>query len=226
MNKEKVLSILKWIFNSFIWLGVLILFLDILSKNLVIQHGQEILAQGGIVLIPNFLRINYLINQNIAFGISLGSPLVTQIVFSIVALVIVAVIIFVLARKWDKINRYYKACLMMIIAGALGNVIDRLFYSASYLNMAGATGVVDWIDFYGIWGFNFNIADSAVVVSVFMLVIYMIVEEIVLYRQNKAKQPNVKESAGTTKMLSKTEREKQQLLEESKDNNDQEISDK
>lgn len=222
----KFKNVLNWIFRSFIWLAVLILFLDILSKNLVIAHGSEIVAKGGIVLIPGFLRISYVINQNIAFGISLGSPLVTQIVFSIFAILIVVGIIIFLVKKWDKINLYYKACAMLIIAGALGNVIDRLFYSASYLNADGATGVVDWIDFYGVWKFNFNIADSAVVVGAFMLIIYMIVDEIIAYsKKRKAlKEVEVKE-VKQEKVLSKTEREKQQLLEESKNTNDSEIKD-
>ena len=115
---------------------------------------------------------------------------------------------------------------MLIIAGALGNVIDRLFYSAAYLNADGATGVVDWIDFYGVWKFNFNIADSAVVVGAFMLIIYMIVDEIIAYsKKRKAlKEVEVKE-VKQEKVLSKTEREKQQLLEESKNTNDSEIKD-
>ncbi len=222
----KFKNALNWIFRSFIWLAVLLLFLDILSKNLVIAHGSEIVAKGGIVLIPGFLRISYVINQNIAFGISLGSPLVTQIVFSIFAILIVVGIIIFLVKKWDKINLYYKACAMLIIAGALGNVIDRLFYNAAYLNADGATGVVDWIDFYGVWKFNFNIADSAVVVGAFMLIIYMIVDEIIAYsKKRKAlKEVEVKE-AKQEKVLSKTEREKQQLLEESKNTNDSEIKD-
>lgn len=222
----KFKNALNWIFRSFIWLAVLLLFLDILSKNLVIAHGGEIVAKGGIILIPGFLRISYVINQNIAFGISLGSPLVTQIVFSIFAILIVVGIIIFLVKKWDKINLYYKACAMLIIAGALGNVIDRLFYNAAYLNADGATGVVDWIDFYGVWKFNFNIADSAVVVGAFMLIIYMIVDEIIAYsKKRKAlKEVEVKE-VKQEKVLSKTEREKQQLLEESKNTNDSEIKD-
>lgn len=220
--KEKLLIILKWTFNSFIWLGVLILAIDIITKNIIVIHGQEIIKSGGIILIPNFLRINYLVNENIAFGISLGTPQITQIVFSIFAVVITGGIIFFLVRKWDKINRYYKACAMLIIAGALGNVIDRLFYSAEYLNYNGATGVVDWIDFYGIWGFNFNIADSAVVIAAFMIIIRMIVEEIVDFINKRKLEPKEEKEAPKEKVLSKTELEKQRLLEESKEHNDQE----
>ena len=224
MSKFK--SVLKWIFESFVWLGVLILVIDIVTKNVIIHYGIKIMAEGGIVLIPGFLRISYIVNENIAFGISLGTPQITQIVFSIVALVIVGVIIFFLVRKWGKINKFYRACAMLIIAGAIGNVIDRLCYSPEYLYTGGTgpTGVVDWIDFYGIWKYTFNIADSAVVVAAFMLIIYMIVDEIKIYIKNKPEREAKKQQENNEKVLSKTEQEKQQLLEESKEDNDSEVS--
>ena len=105
----------------------------------------------------------------------------------------------------------------MIIAGALGNAIDRIFFTAEYLRYIDPstgkyiTGVVDWIDFYGIWGFNFNIADSAVVVAVFMLIIYVIVTEIIAYRNKKKLEPKKEED--NTKAVSKTEQEKNKYLE-------------
>ena len=184
--KDKFLKGLKWFFNSYIWLGIILFVIDIVSKNLVVQHAKEITEEGGIVLIPNFLRINYVINNKIIFGTDVfKNDIATRIVFIIVALLVSGGIIFYLIKKWDKVNRFYKACLFMIIAGAIGNAVDRIFYTVEYLNYfdgeAGRylTGVVDWIDFYGIWKFNFNIADSAVVVAAFMLIIYMIVMEII-----------------------------------------------
>ena len=82
----------------------------------------------------------------------------------------------------------------MVITGAIGNMIDRIFYGPEY-------AVVDWIDFYWFWGFNFNIADCCVVIAAFMLLIYIIVEEVKEYK-NKPKVKVVQE-----KQLSKTEKE-------------------
>ena len=160
MNKEKIVKGLKWFFNSFIWLAIVLLVLDIVSKNIVVQNADAIRAgggrNGGIDIIPGFLGINYIINEKIAFGLMIGTEQVTQIIFSILAVVIVIIIVIYLIKQWGKTNRFYKACLMMIIAGALGNVIDRVFYSAEYLNYVNASGklargVVDFIDFYGIF---------------------------------------------------------------------------
>ena len=218
--KEKFLKGLKWFFNSYIWLGLLLLVIDIVTKNVIVANRQNIINQGGVVLIPNFLRINYIINNNLVFGLDIfKNELATRIVFSIIALLITGGIIFYLIKKWDKTNRFYKACLFMIVAGAIGNAIDRIFFSPEYLsyidingNYVAYNGVVDWIDFYGIWGFNFNIADSAVVVAAFMLIIYMIVMEIIDYRKKKKSEPKTEED--NTKVLSKTEQEKNKYLEE------------
>ena len=104
----------------------------------------------------------------------------------------------------------------MIMAGAVGNSIDRIFYSSSYL-ASPVTGVVDWIDFYWIpgWVWVFNIADSCIVVAAFMLIIYIIVQEVKDYRaKNKTV---VKQADAPKKVLSKTERE----LEEAKTKKDE-----
>lgn len=227
MNKEKILKALKWFFNSFIWLAILLLVLDIVSKNIVVQNSIAIRngggRNGGIDIIPGFLGINYIINEKIAFGLMIGTKEATQIIFSILAVLIVVGIIIYLIKSWGKTNRFYKAALMMIIAGALGNVIDRIFYSAEYLNYVNesgnlARGVVDFIDFYGIWGFNFNVADSCVVVAAFMLIIYIIITEIINYRRKaKLEKSSNPEPKKEEKVLSATEQEKIRLLEEDKE---------
>lgn len=226
MNKIK--KGLIWFFNSFIWLGVILLFLDILSKNLVVINQS--VTKDGVELIPGFLRIQYIVNPNIAFGMSLGSDVATKVVFSIVAVIIAAILIYVMIKKWDKLNRFYRASFIMIIVGAIGNVIDRIFYSQEYLNFYSSakgiyiTGVVDWIDFYGIWGFHFNIADSCIVLAAIMLIVYMIVEEIVAkYKASKAAKPiktPEEKAKENEKVLSKTEQEKLALLEKDKEENE------
>lgn len=216
---------LKWFFNSFIWLGFILLFLDILSKNLVVIN-QDV-TKTGVEIIPGFLRIQYIVNPSIAFGLNLGNEMATKIVFSIVAILITIGIIAYLVKKWVKVNRFFCAALMMIIAGAIGNVIDRLFYSDVYLNFVDSsgnyvTGVVDWIDFYGIWGFHFNIADSCVVIAAFMLIIYMIIDEIKEFnKRRKVEKVSEEKEDKNEKVLSKTELEKQRLLEEDKAEDDQ-----
>ena len=97
----------------------------------------------------------------------------------------------------------------MVLAGAIGNMIDRIFYaSTDYC-------VVDWIDFYWFWGYVFNIADCCIVIAAFMLIVYIIVQEVKDYRaKNKT---IIKQADAPKKVLSKTERE----LEEAKTKKDE-----
>ena len=220
MEKKKfdIVKALKWFFDSFIWLGLILLFIDILTKNLIIKFQDNIFngggRNGGVDIIPGFLGVNYIINSNVVFGWDIfKNPLVNRIVFIVVALLAAIGIIIYLIFKWDKTNRFYKACLFMIISGAIGNAIDRIFYTSEYLHQGVgglATGVVDWIDFYGIWGFNFNIADSCVVVGTIILIVYLIVDEVKELKKKRDKE--VKESNG--KVLSKEERSRLEQKEE------------
>ena len=95
---------------------------------------------------------------------------------------------------------------------SLGNLIDRLFYTKEFLHNSWA-GVVDWIDFIGIRFAVFNIADACVVIGVFMLIAWLIVDEVKTVRAKRAEE--VKETGG--KVLSKEEQkrlEQEQVKEE------------
>lgn len=181
---EKLKKYSLWFFNSFIWLGLLILAIDLITKNIVVNNME---VEQSIPLIPGFLHITYRVNTNAAFGLGIqDNPLANRIIYIVIASIAVALIIFVYVKKFNKLNKFYRACLMMITVGALGNLIDRVCYTPGYLKYP-LVGVVDWIDFCGIWKYIFNIADSSLVVSVFMLVIYLIVDEIKTNKKNKAK---------------------------------------
>ena len=199
---DKIKSALIWFFKSFIWLGVLLLVIDIVTKNVIVANKDYILSlpNSRIELIPNFLAISYVINTNAAFGIGLGNSLVNRIVYIVLAVLVSAILITLYVKKYKKLRKLYKACLMLILVGALGNVIDRVFFTPEYLG-ALEVGVVDWIDFYGIWRYVFNIADSAIVIGVIMLVVVLLIEEIADRRaQAKLEKPlQVKEDAPEAK---------------------------
>ncbi len=215
--KEKIVSLLKWFFKSFIWLGILLYVIDIVSKNIVVANRANIYGglNGGIDIIPGVLGINYVINDTFMMGISFGSALANRIVYIVIAFIALGVLGFILVKYWKRLNSFYKATLFMIAAGALGNLTDRIFYSAEYLGYLRdgelVQGVVDWIDFYPFswWPYNFNIADASIVVAAFMLIIYLIVGEIIDYRKKKESTPKVEDDS---KVLSKTEQEKAQYL--------------
>jgi len=162
---------LKAFFFSFAWLFILLFSIDIVTK-LVVSHNLAMNANDHIDLIPGFLRISYTTNPNAAFGMGFASAEANRIIYIVLAVLAIGGLTFYYIKRYKNHPGIIKACLILIITGAFGNLIDRLFYSfTDYC-------VIDWIDFYGIWQYNFNIADSCIVVSVFMMIIYLIISEI------------------------------------------------
>ena len=147
----------------------------------------------SIILIPHFLAITFSYNEAAAFGMGFKEPEVNRWIYISVALLATAAILFFYIRKNKVYGKFLKACLMCILVGAVGNLIDRLIYGK----------VVDFIDFFGIWHAIFNVADSFVVIGTIMLVVFLILEEVKDYRAKKAAEPQVE-----GKVLSKTEQEK------------------
>lgn len=204
--KEKLLNGLKWLFKSYIWLGVLLLAIDIITKQIVMHSG---VTPPGVVAKWGFVNITYVLNTKAAFGIGADNPDVSRTIYLIVAALISAGLITYLILKRKDMKLFIRAALIMVVTGAIGNMIDRIFYGGLQGGRALFGGaVVDWIDFYWIpgWVWNFNIADSCIVVAAFMLIIYIIVIEVKDYREkNKSKVKTVNDHQ---KVLSKSEREK------------------
>jgi signal peptidase II len=204
--KEKLLNGLKWLFKSYIWLGVLLLAIDIITKQIIMHSG---VTPPGVVAKWGFVNITYVLNTKAAFGIGADNPDVSRTIYLIVATLISAGLITYLILKRKDMKLFIRAALIMVVTGAIGNMIDRIFYGGLQGGRALFGGaVVDWIDFYWIpgWVWNFNIADSGIVVAAFMLIIYIIVAEVKDYRErNKNKVKTVNDHQ---KVLSKSEKEK------------------
>ena len=205
--KEKLLSGLKWFYKSFIWLALLLLAIDIITKQVIMHAG---LAAPALIADWGFVHISYVLNPNAAFGFGASDPNVSRIVYLIVASLISAGLIFYLIWKRKEMKLLVRASLILVVTGAVGNMIDRVFYGPLQGGQGLFSGmVVDWIDFYWFWGYNFNIADSCIVVAAFILIIYVIVEEVKDYR--KRNQNNVKPVNAPKKVLSKSEKEKLEM---------------
>ena len=204
--KEKLLNGLKWLFKSYIWLGVLLLAIDIITKQIIMHSG---VTPPGVVAKWGFVNITYVLNTKAAFGIGADNPDISRTIYLIVATLISAGLITYLILKRKDMKLFVRAALIMVVTGAIGNMIDRIFYGGLQGGRALFGGaVVDWIDFYWIpgWVWNFNIADSCIVVAAFMLIIYIIVIEVKDYREkNKNKVKTVNDHQ---KVLSKSEKEK------------------
>ncbi len=144
------------------WLWLLIslagILLDQVSKWLCMVYLK---AAGSVTIIPGLLKLTYLENRGAAFG-SFSDQRWVFMIFSTVA--IVGVTVYLLA--FSERNRLLRWALALIISGGIGNMIDRV--SLGY--------VIDMIDFYAIWPYIFNVADSFVCVGAGMVVLYCILE--------------------------------------------------
>ncbi len=166
--KEKIIKGLKWFYQSCIWLFIVLLTIDIVTKQLVAHSGVQ---PGSQIADWGFVHINYVLNYNAAFGLGTGNETASRILYLVIASLVTAGLVTYLILKRKETKLFIRACLVLIITGAIGNMIDRIFYGPYY-------AVVDWIDFYWFWGYNFNIADSCIVVAAFMMIIYIIVLEV------------------------------------------------
>lgn len=208
-NKKNITSNgLLWFFESFIWLGVLLLVADFVSKQIVL-HLMKVGDQ--ITLIPGFLSIQYVVNDGMAFGLEFRSPLVSRIIFVSISIIGSIALLLVYIKKFNSFNKFSKAALMLMSSGCIGNLIDRAFYSAKFLNYE-TNGVVDWIAFdFGKYSFpRFNIADSCLVIGTFMIIGYLIYAE--AKEGNKTKRIEDEKNKG--KVMSMIE--KQRLEDEEK----------
>ena len=157
------------------WAYLLIAFafvaLDQISKWLVVAYlkGAE-----SVTLIPGFLRLTYLENPGAAFG-SLADQ---RWIFMILStLTVMGIVWYLLCFAENKHLLHW--ALALIIGGGIGNMIDRV--ALGY--------VIDFIDFYGIWPYIFNVADSCVCIGGGLLVLYCAVlfqKEAKAERQKKA----------------------------------------
>tara|TARA_B100001996_G_scaffold62450_1_gene44718 strand:+ start:470 stop:985 length:516 start_codon:yes stop_codon:yes gene_type:complete len=130
-----------------------ILLLDQLTK----WWALERLEQGQIVELFWTLQFRLVRNTGIAFsqGESLG-PLFTILIFFVILVVV---------RLGSQIqSRVGKVSVGLVIGGAVGNLVDRVFRAEEGF-LSG--GVVDFVDFQ--WWPVFNIADSAIVVGGLMM---------------------------------------------------------
>ncbi|MBQ6731029.1 MAG: signal peptidase II [Bacilli bacterium] len=197
--KKKIIQGLKWFFRSYIWLGVVLLGLDIFTKQLMMHLPND----NGLIANWGFVHISFTLNEGAAFGIGTGNPVANRIIYLVVATLISAGLTTYLVLKRKDMKLYIRACLIMVITGAVGNMIDRIFYGPLQGEVGLFTGkVVDWIDFYWFWGYIFNIADCCIVIAAFMLIIYVIVGEVkdAIARRNA--------EVSNEKVLSKSEKER------------------
>lgn len=151
---------------------------DRLTKIWVVDS----IVGNPITVINKFFYIRHLENEGAAFSILRGKTILLVTMVSIVSLVIFGVII-------KNKNKFLRTTLSIILAGALGNLYDRIFNGGK---------VIDFLEFhFGSYAFpTFNLADCFVVVGTILLAIYVLF----IYRDEAKPETGAREkseAAGT-----------------------------
>lgn len=137
---------------------LLLLFIDQLTKLWAVKILKPI---GSIPIIRNVLEIYYVENRGAAFGIMQNK----QWFFLLITVAVLVGLVWIFGKiPEEKHFKPLKVCLYFVGAGAIGNMIDRIFRKY----------VVDFIYFSLINFPVFNVADIYVTVAAFMLVVLML----------------------------------------------------
>jgi len=136
---------------------------DQVSKQLLLDY---VVHAGGIVPVINgFFRLVQVWNTGVSFGLMASSPLPPWVLSAVAIAVCIG--LFIWLRRTDRPLTGWGIGLIM--GGAIGNVIDRARWGA----------VFDFADFHvGRWHYPaFNVADSAIVVGVALMLIDSLIGE-------------------------------------------------
>ena len=162
----------------------LVLLLDQVSKILV----KTTMAIGeAIPVFGKWFYILFIENDGMAFGMELGGNVgkIILILFRVAAAAFLFWLLFKLVKKNVKFGPLFG--ISLIIAGAIGNLIDGMFYGLIFDYAGFMQGrVVDmlyfplftfpeWVPFFGgeiFFSPVFNIADSAITIGIFYLIIF------------------------------------------------------
>ena len=140
-------------------ISALLVGLDKRSKYLTVQN----ISLGETKeFIPGFLSLTHLRNTGAAWSLLEGK----MIFFYVITVIVSVVIIYLLIKNYKK-SIWYSVGLSFVLAGAIGNFIDRvrLGYVVDMLQ-------TDFMNFP-----IFNVADSTLVVGVICIFIYLILDE-------------------------------------------------
>jgi len=142
--------------------AVIVAALDQISKSMVLTYFGETECAFRGIRVTSFFDLVLTCNRGVSFGM-FNSPGIGSLVFTIAAGAIVLVLTFWLARVRTG---FLAMAIGLIVGGAIGNVIDRLWFGA----------VIDFLSFHlpnavcnsvwnGCWP-AFNLADSAICLGV------------------------------------------------------------
>ncbi len=133
-----------------------IFFLDRISKLYILNIAE---TEGNVdITVNSFLNLILVWNSGIGFGLFQMDQALAYNLITILIIVINLIIIYLLFQA----ENFQKILFSMILGGSIGNLYDRIYYSA----------VPDFIDlnYNGYHWFVFNVADIFITIGIFTLI--------------------------------------------------------
>ena len=144
---------------------VLPLFLAAVAVAWLVDQATKVLAVERLAdrgepirVVPDVLELTFLRNPGAAFG--MGASM--TVLLSVVSVVVCVVVVRMAARLRDRV---WTVALVLLLAGALGNLADRIFREPGPFR----GHVVDFIDYGGL--FVGNVADIYLTVAAVLVVV-------------------------------------------------------
>jgi signal peptidase II len=146
--------------NYYFWIAAISnIIIDAISKRAIV-HSLRV-ERTSIPIIPNIFHFTYIRNHGAAFSMLEGQPWLGWLSL-LVSLILIAIGIFkTFSNIWEQLG------FGLILAGAVGNGIDRLFFGGS---------VVDFIDLRIINFAIFNWADVSINLGIICLLIHSFID--------------------------------------------------
>ena len=173
--------------------GVIIV--DQLVK-LAVHSNMTMGTRGQIQVLGDFFKLHYLTNPGMAFGMELPFENAKMVltIFRLIAMFAIGYYLYFMYKKEAPMGLL--VCISMILGGAIGNLIDSIFYGV-WLNNAPFNAPTPW--FYGqvvdmfyidiwegripewvpLWGGDymalwpvFNVADASIFVGILIILIW------------------------------------------------------
>ena len=176
-------------------IALLVIIIDQAVK-MIVHKEMDFGTPGQIKVIGEWFKLHYTTNPGMAFGMQIGSEygklLLTS--FRLIAMFGIGYYLYYIIKK--NLHPAYIVCISMILGGAIGNLVDSVFYGV-WLNNAPYNAPTPWLhgqvidmfyidiwegfipEWVPVWGGSytalwpiFNIADASIFVGVTIILIF------------------------------------------------------
>lgn len=176
-------------------IALVVILIDQAVKMLV-HFEMDFGTPGQILIFGDWFKLHYTTNPGMAFGMELGSEYGKLILTSFRLIAMVGIGYYLYHILSTKQHPVYILCISMILGGAIGNLVDSVFYGI-WFNNAPYNAPTPWLhgqvvdmfyfdiwegyipDWVPLWGGSytalwpiFNVADASIFIGVAIILIF------------------------------------------------------